>query len=185
MLLRRLARPLFSLAFVTEGLDAARNPEPHAVRVEDAWRRLGERTELPALPPRDDLVILARAHGAATAAAGLMLATGRAPRVAALALALLTLPRALVEEPFSGEGDQQRTRRFLTTLSMVGGALIAAADTAGRPGMTWRVQHARVGRDLAKDARIAVLEARREARHAVEAARKEAKEAARQLRRAA
>lgn len=186
MLLRRLARPLFAVAFVAEGIDAARHPDAHVDRVETAWRQLSRRADLPAPPPREDLVTLARVHGAATAVVGLMLASGRAPRTSALALALLTLPRLAVEEPFSvDDSSGEQRRRFLTTLSLVGGALIAAADTAGRPSLAWRAQHARVGKDAAKDARIALLEARRDASKAVAEARRETKQAVASARREA
>lgn len=177
MLLRRLARPLFATAFVAEGVDAARDPEPHVDRVEEAWRRLQPRLGLPDPPSREDLTTLARVHGVATAAAAGMLALGRLPRTSALVLALLTLPRAVVEAPV-GDGGTERLSRFLSTLTLAGGALLAAGDTAGRPGMAWRVQHARLGKDAAREARHAVVEARREARHAVDAARREARAAA-------
>lgn len=179
MLLRRLARPLFATAFVAEGVDAARDPDPHVDRVDAAWRRLQPRLGLPDPPSREDLEVLARVHGVATAVAAGMLAIGRMPRTSALALALLTLPRAVVEAPV-GEGAGERQGRFLTTLSLVGGALLAAADTAGRPGLAWRVQHTRLGKEAAREARIAVLEARRDARHAVDQARRQARSAATQ-----
>lgn len=182
-MLRRLARPLLATAFVAEGVDAARNPGPHVDRVESAWNRWSDRLGLPEAPSRDDLTMLARAHGVATALAAGMLAVGRMPRTSALALAVLTLPRVLVEVPDPQSPDRD-TSRLLVTLSLLGGALVAAEDTGGRPSLAWRVEHARVGKDAVKDARIAALEARRDARHAVDAARREARNAVKQARKA-
>ena len=89
------------------------------------------------------------------------LAAGRAPRTAACALAALTVPVVLVNQPLGRRGrpDGTATReRFLRALSMLGGALLAAIDREGRPGLAWRVEHAKVDR------------AARHAAHAVAAA---------------
>ena len=64
--------------------------------------------------------------------------------------------------------------RFLRNLTMLGGALLAAVDREGRPGVGWRVGHARVDHAAARDARRAVTEATREARAAVREARRAA-----------
>jgi uncharacterized membrane protein YphA (DoxX/SURF4 family) len=108
-----------------------------------------------------------RVHGGATALAALLLATGRAPRAAALALAALTLPVAAAESPGSRserkhqspEEKRERRSRFLRGLSLSGGALIAAADTAGRPSVRWRVEHARATRAAVAQASAAAAQA--------------------------
>jgi uncharacterized membrane protein YphA (DoxX/SURF4 family) len=188
MLVRRIARPMFAAWFVSEGVEAVRSPAPHVARAEAAWRELGPRLSLGAVPSRPRLTGLVRAHGAATAVAGLMLATGRAPRFAALVLAGLAVPTAIVNQPFGGTArivatageattsadparrsrlgrpigatggvataevtrggaDRAAAReRFLRSLSMIGGAVIAGLDTEGRPGVAWRASHARVDR---------------------------------------
>jgi hypothetical protein len=46
----------------------------------------------------------------------------------------------------SDEEKKDRKARFLRGLAFTGGALIAAADTAGRPSVRWRVEHARATR---------------------------------------
>ena len=51
---------------------------------------------------------------------------------------------------------------LLLTAAIVGGVLLAAADTAGKPGLTWRAQHG-------------VEATRREAKRAAKSARREAK----------
>ena len=45
------------------------------------------------------------------------------------------------EEEEEGNAAQQRIH-FLKNLSMFGGLLIAAADTAGKPSLAWRTRHA-------------------------------------------
>lgn len=92
--------------------------------------------------------------------AGAMLAVGRAPRTAALALAGLTVPLVLVNLPVGGRGltaeeKKERTARLVRALSFTGGAVIAGVDLEGRPGVSWRVQHARTDRAALKAARAA------------------------------
>lgn len=64
--------------------------------------------------------------------------------------------------------------RFLRNLTMLGGALLAAVDMEGRPGVGWRLGHARVDHATAREAKRAVTEAAREARTAVREARRAA-----------
>lgn len=179
MLVRRIARPLFATWFVAEGVDALRSPEPHVTRTEASWRRLQDRLDLPAPPSSSQLRTLAKVHGAAMAGAGLMLATGRAPRTAALALAVLTLPLAVVNQPFVADGpDSDALRdRFLRNLTMIGGAVLAGIDYEGRPGLVWRAGHARVHRAASREARLAVTAAIKEAKTFAKEAKVSAKEA--------
>ena len=213
MLVRRIARPLLATWFVGEGVDAVRRPAPHVARTEAAWQELGRRIDLPATPSTAQLTTLVRVHGGFMTLAGLMLATGRAPRAAALVLAGLTVPLAVVNQPFGGTGrvvatasDRERAggrrsfgrpigatggvataqvaeggadraalrERFLRSLSMLGGALIAGVDHEGRPGPAWRVEHARADRAAAREARSAVAAATRQARAATRELRRSA-----------
>ncbi|WP_282945517.1 DoxX family protein [Cellulomonas endometrii] len=163
MLLRRIARPLFASWFLSEGVDALRRPAEHVAVARGAVDRLTSVVPAGALggaldayrhPSDRQLSTVVRVHGGATAFAALMLATGRAPRAAALTLAALTLPLAAADAPasrserghLSEQEKKERKSRFLRGLSLSGAALIVAADTAGRPGMRWRVEHARATR---------------------------------------
>lgn len=147
MMVRRLARPMLATWFVAEGMDVLRHPQPHADAAAAGLERLAARSEGFTPPEPERLRMLVTAHGAGMAAAGAMLATGRAPRFAGLLLATLTLPLAAVDHPFERglPADERRRRRtrFVQVLAMTGGALLAAADTQGRPGLGWRVDHAR------------------------------------------
>lgn len=158
MLLRRIARPLFASWFVSEGYDAARRPEVHAERARAGLERvvrlvprgaLGGALDRYRQPTTAQLVTLVRAHGAATAAAGVLLAAGKAPRTAALALAALTAPLILANLPLRGrpapdkEARRNRKDRLVRAVAFTGGALLAGADYEGRPGVAWRVAKAR------------------------------------------
>jgi hypothetical protein len=77
---------------------------------------------------------------------GLLLATGKLPRVASAALALTVVPGSLGGHTFWSETDPQRKtderRAFLTDVSLIGGLIIAAADTEGKPSLGWRGRRA-------------------------------------------
>ena len=158
MLLRHIARPLFASWFVSEGYDAARRPDVHAVRARATVERVARLVRRGALggavdryrePTTAQLVTLVRAHGAATAAAGALLAAGKAPRTAALALAALTAPLILANLPLperpalDKEARRDRRDRLVRAVAFTGGALLAGADYEGRPGVAWRVAKAR------------------------------------------
>ncbi|MDN5587392.1 MAG: hypothetical protein L0G69_12615, partial [Brevibacterium sp.] len=90
---------------------------------------------------------LARATGAAQVAAGSLLAIGRFPRVSATILVGTYLldtvgERIAADKATSKEDKRERTERTLIRTSMLGGALLASVDTAGKPGLWWRTQHA-------------------------------------------
>ena len=175
MLLRRIARPLFASWFVSQGLDALRHPAAHAKVMRDGLDGLrgrvpqAARSSAPAPVAHaldgdlsdKQLATLAQAHGAAMLVAGAMLAVGRAPRTAALALAGLTLPLVLVDLPvgrrgaLTAEERKARQERLVRALSFTGGAVLAGIDLEGRPGVSWRVQHAMVDRAAVKAARAA------------------------------
>ena len=89
---------------------------------------------------------VARITAAVQVGGGLLLATGKLPRVASAALALTVLPANLGTHTFWNEPDPelkaQKRQQFLTDLSLVGGLLIASADTAGKPSLGWRGRRA-------------------------------------------
>ncbi len=144
MLVRRLARVMIAAPLVRDGIEAVRQPESH----EDAARRgvdlVDSSVGLPRPLSESELTTVVRVHGAATALAGLALILGKAPRRAALVLAALTLPTALAQQPFSGDGGD--TKRFWALVGSVGAALTVALDRQGRPSLGWRVSHARTQR---------------------------------------
>jgi hypothetical protein len=68
------------------------------------------------------------------------------PRVASAALAFTVLPANLGTHMFWTETDPQRKaelrQAFLKDLSLLGGLIIASADTAGKPSLGWRGRRA-------------------------------------------
>ncbi len=146
MLIRRIARPLLSVVFVGQGVDSLLNPNPAAEAAAptvDGLRALPDPvgSSIPSDPQTFAQIIAAVQIGG-----GLLLATGKAPRVASAALALTVLPANLGAHMFWSESDPQlkaqKRKEFLTDLSLVGGLMIASADTAGKPSLGWRGRRA-------------------------------------------
>lgn len=152
-MLRRLARPLLASVFIADGLDAVRHPDAHVARIEKVRPQLKNATDAVGLP--DDPRLIVRASGAITVAAGLALATGKAPRLAAFVLAAVSAPTMLARYPvWAAHGSVQRreyTEGLLRSAALLGGLLIAGADTAGKPSLAWRVNQFRASK--AADAR--------------------------------
>ncbi|MFI8192313.1 DoxX family protein [Streptomyces sp. NPDC085946] len=172
-LLRVLGRPLLASMFVAGGLQSVRRPQDVAPAAEPVVKPITER--VPALPDRTEQVV--RLSGGVQVAAGLMLATGRMPRLAALALAGTLVPTTLAGHRFweaddPAERTQQRIH-FLKNLSMLGGLLIAADDTGAAPSLLWRGRHAT--KDLRRDTRLLTRSVRATAGPAAAAARVRAK----------
>jgi uncharacterized membrane protein YphA (DoxX/SURF4 family) len=146
MVIRRIARPLLSVAFIGQGVNSLLNPKSAA---EAAAPAVGGLQALPDpvgshVPSNPETV--AQINAAVQIGGGLLLATGRLPRVASAALALTVLPANLGTHTFWNEPDPQlkaqKRQQFLTDLSLVGGLLIASADTAGKPSLGWRGRRA-------------------------------------------
>jgi uncharacterized membrane protein YphA (DoxX/SURF4 family) len=128
--------------FILQGVETFRRPERVATRAEPVVRPLAER--LPFVPGKTEEAV--RINGAVQVVAGTLLALGRWPRLAAIALAATLVPTTLAGHRFwEAEDDQERRQQrihFLKNASMLGGLLIASADTAGNPSLAWRGRHA-------------------------------------------
>jgi len=140
--LRALARPMLASIFIVQGYDTLRRPERVAPRAEKVVGPLKERFD--ALP--DNTEHLVRINGGVQLVAGSLLAIGRFPRLSALALAATLVPTTLAGHPYwEAKDDQERAQQrihFLKNLTMLGGLLIAAADTEGKPSLAWQSRHA-------------------------------------------
>ncbi|GAB2657983.1 DoxX family protein [Gordonia jinhuaensis] len=158
MLIRRVARPMLASLFVVSGFDAVRSP---AKRAEKAGPVIADVTsklppDIAALLP-DNPETLVRVNGAIHLGAGLTLAVGKFPRLSAAVLAATLVPTTAAGHDFWNESDpamrsMQRTQ-FYKNLSLLGGLLIAAVDTEGKPGLAWR------GKKAAESASAAVAAA--------------------------
>jgi uncharacterized membrane protein YphA (DoxX/SURF4 family) len=163
---------MLSGVFVVSGARSLRHPgrlvpaaKPVADRVAPLIRQVA-----PSLPT--DTETLIRANAAAHLLGGLLLATGKLARPAALLLAGTLIPTTLAGHPLRGQQDPaQRTQHqvhILKNLGLFGGLLLAAMDTGGKPGLLWRAGH-RIDHSR-RSVRRAVRTARREARIAVRSA---------------
>jgi uncharacterized membrane protein YphA (DoxX/SURF4 family) len=165
VLLRPIARPLFASWFVAEGVDALRHPAVHTRAAREGVAALrGYVGRVPVVTEAIDrtltsvseqqLGLAVRAHAVATLAAAGALAAGKAPRTAGLALAVLTVPVVVASLPAArvhDDAESARRRRFFSSVSALGGAMLAAADLEGRPSIAWRVRAAREAKAAADD----------------------------------
>ena len=155
MLLRRFARPLLATAFVADGVDALVHPEPRT-QAATALVQQGRQSlpdNLAGKLPSDPGTVV-RVTAITQVSAGVLLAFGKVPRLASLALAATVIPATVTEQDFWAEKDPDRKAAkrtaFLKDVSLLGGLMIASADTGGKPSLGWR------GRRAASDATAAV-----------------------------
>lgn len=146
MVIRRIARPLLSVAFIGQGVNSLLNPKSAAEAAAPAVDGLQALPDPVSGNIPSDPETVAQITAAVQIGGGLLLATGKLPRVASAALALTVLPANLGAHSFWNESDPvakaQKRQQFLTDLSLLGGLLIASADTAGKPSLGWRGRRA-------------------------------------------
>lgn len=139
------ARPMLASYFIADGIDAALKPQSHV----EKFRKVTPLLERSGVPPvlSSDAAMLARVSGAVSAAAGVALALGKQPRIAAATLAVLNIPITLLNNPVwdksSPESNKDRWRGMFRGLGLGGGLILAAADRGGKPSIGWRFQNAR------------------------------------------
>ncbi|KBZ62314.1 hypothetical protein K875_03235 [Mycobacterium [tuberculosis] TKK-01-0051] len=146
MVLRRIARPLLSVAFIGQGVNSLLNPKSAAEAAAPAVDGLQALPDSVSSSIPSDPETVAQITAAVQIGGGLLLATGKLPRIASAALAVTVLPANLGTHSFWNESDPvakaQKRQQFLTDLSLLGGLLIASADTAGKPSLGWRGRRA-------------------------------------------
>jgi uncharacterized membrane protein YphA (DoxX/SURF4 family) len=163
---------MLSSIFVVGAVQALKNVDQQAIKAKPVVDRLVPlaRRAVPQFP--DDPETLVRLNAGVQIGTALALATGRAPRLSAAVLAATLVPTTAAGHRFWEIDDPERRTtqklHFFKNVSLVGGLVIAAGDTDGKPGVAWR-------------ARRAAKDARREARHLARSARREAKLAKAQL----
>jgi uncharacterized membrane protein YphA (DoxX/SURF4 family) len=157
MLIRRVARPLLSAVFIGQGIAALRSPQRAADAARPVLDGLHRLPDQAATKVPDDPETFARINAAVQIGGGVLLASGKLPRLASVALAATVIPGSMGGHLFWTESDPQlkaaQRRDFLTDLSLIGGLMIAAVDTEGRPSLGWR------GRRAARKASKAVAAA--------------------------
>jgi putative oxidoreductase len=134
-----VARPMIGAMFVYGGLDSLRHPAAKAPAAEPVTAPL---TDATGFPPAQLVMV----NGAVQVGAGIALAVGFLPRPAAIALAASLVPTTLAGHRFWEKKDSKeragQTIQFLKNLSMLGGLVLAATSTGGRPSVPWRVRRA-------------------------------------------
>ena len=134
-----VARPLLAGLFVYGGLDAVRKPGGKVDLASPVLAPIEEATGL-------DGPTLVRINGGVQIAAGVCLALGILPRPAALVLAASLVPTTVAGhrpwEQQDAASRRQQTIHVLKNVATLGGLLLAAASTGGRPSLPWRARRA-------------------------------------------
>ncbi len=165
---RLLARPMLASMFVVGGVHALRNAPALATAAKPVTDKLRPTLDkaLPQVKIPEDTVTLVRINAAAQVVAGLSLARGRAPRLSSAVLAASLAPTTLAGHQFWNESDPeakaQHRIHFFKNLSMLGGLMLAAVDTEGKPGVVWRASNA--GSTVRREAKHLTREAKLEAK---------------------
>ena len=163
---RRLARPLLGSAFFVGAYHVLKNPETVADRTRTITDRVVPALTSRGIPVPSNPVLLARVNAATQLVAATSLALGKAPRLSSGVLAASLVPTTLVEHAFWSEKDPAARQEQLVgaakNASIVGGLVIAAFDTEGRPGVAWRTR--RAARDARRQAKHFATQAKLEAR---------------------
>jgi uncharacterized membrane protein YphA (DoxX/SURF4 family) len=161
-LLRTIPRTMLASYFVAAGIKAIRDPEslvpaaePLVDRVVPLVKDYAPEQVSGYVP--ENTVTLVRINGIAQVTGGLALATGRGRRLGALLLAGSLIPSTIAKHPFwtvqDPEARAQDRSHFLKNVSLLGGVLLAAQDTEGKPSLVWRARKG--GETIAKETRKA------------------------------
>lgn len=164
-LLRRVARPMLAGLFIYGGINSLRNSAAHAEAAKPvldyAAPVLDKAVEVSPLESRPNDETLVKIDGAVKVAAGTLLALGKLPRLSSAALAASLIPTTLAGHRFWEETDpatrQTQQIHFLKNTALLGGLMIAAADTHGKPSVAWRSRRAAEAASAALSAQAEAL----------------------------
>jgi putative oxidoreductase len=136
---------MLAAIFIASGAKALADAERLAARAKLVTDRVSPLLEKADSRLPTDARTLVQLNGVVQIAGGLLLATGHATRPAAAVLAGSLVPTTIAGHPFWLEDDpvQRRNQQlhFLKNLGLLGGLLLAAVDTQGKPGLRWRASH--------------------------------------------
>ena len=183
MLVRRIARPLLASSFIFGGIDTLRNPQAKVPGARPVVEKVTEQADkqLPVQVPRD-VEQWVRIDAGVKVGAGTLFALGKFPRLSALLLAGSIVPTTLAGHRFweaDGATKQQQLIHFLKNLGLLGGLLIAAVDTEGRPSVGYRAR--RAARKAADSTERSLEKAQKRAAKAQKRAKKAAKQQAKKV----
>lgn len=145
-LVRLIARPMLASMFIVGGINSLKNSPPLAQRAKPVTEKLqpmmAKATE--SMPFEIDDEMMVKINGGVHIAAGLMLASGKMPRLASAVLLASLIPTTFGGHRFWEESDPQlranQKTHFFKNVSMAGGLILAAVDTAGKPSLAWRAR---------------------------------------------
>jgi putative oxidoreductase len=174
MLVRRIARPLLASTFVFGGIDTLRNPQSRVAGAQSVVEKITEQADkqLPVQVPRD-VEQWVKIDAGVKVGAGVLFSLGRLPRLSALALAVSIVPTTLAGHRFweaEGATKQAQLIHFLKNLGLLGGLLLAAVDTEGKPSVGYRTR--RAARKAADSTEKSLEKAQKRAAKAQKKARK-------------
>ncbi|MFF2675086.1 DoxX family membrane protein [Arthrobacter koreensis] len=180
-IVRKLARPLLAAGFAAAGVERLRNADQTAQQLTPTLDRLG--SVVPSAAGLNPAAV-ARVLGATQLGAAAMLGLGKFSRLAGLVLAATAGVNTLVEyrngDATTAEGRKERRTQLLKNLSLIGGVLLAAVDTNGRPGLAWRAEH--LVQDTQRSVRAMGKDAGRRSRKVTKQTRKQLAKAERAVR---
>lgn len=137
---------MLSAAFISRGVESLRSPKPAADAARPTLEGLSKLPDPVGTKVPSNAETVARINAAVQIGGGLLLATGKLPRLASAALAASVVPGSLGGHMFWNQSDPGRRaderRAFLTDVSLIGGLIIAAVDTEGKPSLGWRGRRA-------------------------------------------
>jgi len=142
---RTVGRTMLAAVFVDSGWKAFKDPTRLAPRAKRVTEHVGPTLQKvhPKIPT--DTETLVRLNGAVHVIGGIALLTP-ARRLAAATVAASLVPTTLAGHAyweFEDPADRAQQRiHFLKNLGLLGGLIITAMDTDGKPGLSWRARHA-------------------------------------------
>jgi len=147
MLVRRIARPMLASTFIYGGIQTLRNPQsrvPGAAPIVEQLTEIADK-QLP-IEVSHDVEQWVKVNAGVHVAAGTLLALGKFPRFSALALATSLVPTTFAGHRFWEHEDPKerfgQLSHFLKNLGLLGGLLLAAVDTEGKPSVGYRARRA-------------------------------------------
>lgn len=145
MLIRRLARPLIAASFIHGGIAALRDTEGHAKAAQPFLEKTVSkfRDSIPPQIPTDPESLI-QFDGVVKVGGGVMLALGKSPRLAAVMLIGSVIPTTLSSHAFWEYQDREQRNaqmiQFLKNLAVLGGLMITAVDTEGKPSVVYKTR---------------------------------------------
>ncbi len=165
MLVRRIARPLLAASFIYGGISTLRKPQDRVPGARPVVEKIADTADkqLPVALPRD-VEQWVKADAAVKVAAGSLFALNRFPRLTALVLSASIVPTTLAGHRFWEHDDPTeqfgQISNFLKNTGLLGGLLLAAVDTEGKPSVGYRTRRAAKRASLATEKSLAQAQKR-------------------------